>query len=178
MAELNNKIRKFCSEYIYDWNRVRSYRLAYPDCNSDEAASSAAYTLLQKIEVKEYIEEIQADIERQVGISRQMVLNEHMKLGFSSIAHLHNTWITRKAFEDLTDAQKDCIQEIDTKIKYEANKDEVLECKIVVEVEYVKIKLYDKQKSLDAINKMLGYNEPDQLTLTNKSKIKGITFDD
>ncbi len=178
MAELNNRQRKFCSEYIYDWNMTKAYRKAYPECKTDNAASTSAFELLKNPKIKDYIEEIQADIEKQVGISRQMVLDEHMKLGFSSIAHLHNTWISRKDFEDLTDDEKDCIQEIDTKIKFEVHKDPVLECKIVVEVEYIKVKLYDKQKSLDAINKMLGYNEPDKLQVSSKNKIKGITFDE
>ena len=31
---------------------------------------------------------------------------------------------------------------------------------VIVDVEYVKIELYDKQKALDAISTMLGYNAP------------------
>lgn len=34
---------------------------------------------------------------------------------------------------------------------------------IVVEEEWVKIKLYDKQKSLDSISKMLGYDAPQKI---------------
>jgi phage terminase small subunit len=83
---------------------------------------------------------------------------EHQKMAFSSIASLHNTWIQRKDFELLTEDQKSCIAEIDTKIRteYEYNAD--TESKEPIRVEYVRIKLYDKQKALDSISKMLGFD--------------------
>ena len=87
-----------------------------------------------------------------------------MKMAFSSISRLHNTWIERKEFESLTDEQKECIQEIDTKTQHKTvwswSEEEGKKIPEDFTVEYVKIKLYDKQKSLDAINKMLGYDAP------------------
>ena len=93
------------------------------------------------------------------------VLNEHIKLAFSSIAHLHNTWISRKEFETLTEDQKSTIAEIDTKIKYEYEFNPKSKEKEPIKVEYIKIKLYDKQKSLDSISKMLGYDAPTKIGL-------------
>ena len=39
---------------------------------------------------------------------------------------------------------------------------------VIAEVEYVKIELYDKQKSLDSITQMLGYNAPIRQEVTGK----------
>lgn len=114
---------------------------------------SSASELLRNPKIEAYLTEIQEDLEKMAGISRLKVLQEHQKLAFSSIAHLHNTWVTRKEFESLTDDQKSAIEEISTQIKTSRNTDGTLE-----ENEYVKIKLYSKQKSLDAINRMLGYD--------------------
>ena len=50
------------------------------------------------------------------GITALMIASEHAKIAFSSIAHLHNTWISLKEFETLTEDQKTCIQEISTKV--------------------------------------------------------------
>jgi len=36
---------------------------------------------------------------------------------------------------------------------------------MLTENEYVKIKLYDKSKAIESINKMLGYNEPERIAL-------------
>jgi phage terminase small subunit len=140
--------RVFVQEYTYDWNGSRAYKVAYPN-SKDETARSAASILITNPNIKQAIQLAQKDLERMVGISKQMVLREEMKIAFSSIAHLHNTWMERKDFEELTEDQKACIQEIDTKVVQDKEGTTV----------YFKIKLYDKQKSLEAIRKMLGYNE-------------------
>jgi len=180
---LTQKQKKFCREYIYDWNATRSYLAAYPNTKNSNVASVLAVRMLGNDKVKEYISEIQKDLEKLAGISRMKVISEHMKMAFSSIAHLHNTWIERKEFESLTDEQKDCISEIDTKIRTEYEYDpENPKEKKPIQVEYVKIKLFDKQKALDSISKMLGYDAPGKLELTGKDgkdlmPITGITFD-
>jgi phage terminase small subunit len=166
MAEekgLTQKQKKFCREYIYDWNATRSYLVAYPNTKNSKVAGVLAVRMLANDRVKKHIIEIQKDLEKLAGISRMKVILEHMKMAFSSIAHLHNTWIHRKDFESLTDEQKDCIAEIDTKIRteYEYDPEDPKEKK-PISVEYVKIKLYDKQKALDSISKMLGYDAPEE----------------
>ena len=146
-TELNERQKIFCNEYIYDWNATRSYNIAYPDeKRSNDTTRVMACRLLTNDNIQSYIKEIQSDIQKQAGISRLMVINEHKKLAFSSIAHIHNKWIELKDFEQLSDDQKDCISEIDTKVlkKNLGTRDEPE----IVDVEYVKIKMYDKQKSL------------------------------
>ncbi len=164
--ELNEKQKAFCKEYIFDWNATRSYRAAYPDTTNDNSAAASACALLRNPKIKDYIKEIQNDLEKLAGLSRLKVINEHMKLAFSSIAHLHNTWIKRKEFEYLTEDQKACIAEIDSKVKteYAFDPDNPKEKK-PLEVEYVRVKLYDKQKALDSISKMLGYDAPSKMQI-------------
>lgn len=163
LDDLTEKQKTFCREYIYDWNGSRAYKAAYPDIE-DSTARTNASKLLTNANIQAYIEDIQKDLEKLAGISRLRVFREHEKIAFSSIAHLHNTWVTRKAFEELTDDQKASIEEISTQIKTSRNADGTLE-----ENEYIKIKLYSKQKSLDSINKMFGYEEAQKITLTDES---------
>lgn len=157
---LTEKNKVFCREYVYDWNATRSYKVAYPDVKSDDVAAAASSRLLSNVKIKAYCDEIQKDLEKLCGISRAKILNEHLKLAYSSIAHLHNTWVKRKDFENLTEDQKSCIAEISTQIKVGRNVSGEL-----VENEYIKIKLYDKQKALEAISKMLGYDAPVKMQL-------------
>lgn len=170
---LTERNKVFCREYIFDWNATRSYTIAYPDVNSPETARAAASRLLTNVNVKDYIELIQKDLEKLAGISRLKVINEHLKIAYSTIAHLHNTWIELKDFEALTEDQKACIEEISTKKQHktvwEFSEDEGRNVPVDYTVEYVKIKLYDKQKSLDAINKMLGYDAPIKTEVDIKS---------
>lgn len=161
--ELTDKQEKFCYEYCLDLNASQAaIRAGY----SENSCRSIASDLLTKPNIQKRIKEMQDNLAETAGITRLRVLNEHMKMAFSSIANLHNTWIKRKDFEELTDDQKACIAEIDTKIKteYEYNPD--LKEKEPISVEYIRIKLYDKQKALDSISKMLGYDAPTKIDAT------------
>jgi phage terminase small subunit len=158
--KLTEKQKIFCREYIVDWNATQA---AIKAGYSEKTSGAIGWENLRKPEIQAYIEHIQKDLEKIAGISRLKVIQEHQKLAFSSIAHLHDTWMTRKEFEKLTTEQKDSISEISTQLKTTRNEDGSLS-----ENEYVKVKLFDKQKSLDSISKMLGYNEPDRLAVETK----------
>lgn len=157
--ELTQKMKSFCHEYIIDWNATRSYKAAGYSANTYNVAGVEAHKLLKNPKVQAYIEDIQSNLEKEANISRLRVLKEYQKIAFTSIAHMHNTWIERKKFEELTEEQKSCIESIDVKTVTLKTDDE----EITKEIEHVKIKLYDKQKALESISKMLGYNEPEKL---------------
>lgn len=166
--ELTEKQKIFCREYIYDWNATRAAIVAG---YSEKTAAVIGCENLIKPNIQEYLKEIQADLAKTAGISRLQVIREHQKLAFSSIAHLHNTWVDRKDFDELSKDQKDCIQEISSRVvsKWVDDKE--------ITTEEVKVKLYDKQKSLDSICKMLGYNEPEEHNL-NLNNISGLELPD
>jgi len=169
--ELTDKQEKFCYEYCYDFNATQAaIRAGY----SENTARSIASQLLTKLNIQDKIKEMQDNLAETAGISRLRVLLEHQKLAFSSIAHLHNTWIERKEFESLTEEQKSCIAEIDTKIRKEWEYNSGTEEKEPVQVEYVKIKLYDKQKALDSISKMLGYDAAIKIDANITAQLPGI----
>lgn len=164
--DLTPKQKKFCEEYIFDFNGTRAAKAAG---YSEDTAYSIAWENLRKPELKAYIDELQADLAKTSGISRLRVLREHEKIAFSSIAHLHDSWVDRKEFEKLTEDQKACIAEIQTQIRKTTEEREG-EKEVDIETEFVKIKLYDKQRSLDGISKMLGFNEPDKTDITTKGE--------
>ena len=157
LLPLNDKQERFCYEYCIDFNGTRAaIRSGY----SENTARSIASTLLTKVNIQARIKELQDNLAETAGVSRLRVLNEHKKLAFSSISDLHNTWIQRKEFDELTDDQKSSIAEIDTKIRYEYQYNPDSKEKEPIQVEYIRIKLFDKQKALDSISKMLGFDAP------------------
>lgn len=164
--ELTEKQKKFCEEYIFDFNASRAARVAG---YSEDTAASMGYENLRKPEIQDFIAELQDDLEKLAGISRLMVIKEHQKLAFSSIAHLHDSWIERKEFDKLTDEQKSTIAEIQTQIRKTSLVREGMP-ETDIETEFVKIKLYDKQKSLDSISRMMGYEAPKKIEKTSTVK--------
>lgn len=149
---------KFCQEYIIDWNGTRAYRAAYPNTSTDQVAASNASRMLRNDKVKAYIEEIQNELEKQAGLSALRNLNELKKLAYGNISKLKKNWHTLKDWDDLTDEEKACIQEITTTTRTDQDGNETT---------VVKIKLHDKIKPIEIINRMLGYNEPEELNVNN-----------
>ena len=157
---LTTKQKRFCQEYIVDWNATRAAIVAG---YSKKTAKEIGYENLTKPYIKAFIEEIKLKIEEQSGISALRILLEWKKIAFCSISELHETWVSRKDFDAIEHDHKACIQEISTKVRTETIYSPSNDKKEPVEIEYVKIKLFDKAKALENISKMLGYNTPESI---------------
>jgi hypothetical protein len=167
LKKLTDKERIFCHEYIIDWNGSRAAKVAG---YSEKSAKEIAHATLTKVHNQQYIEFIKDDIEKEAGITKLRQLNELAKIAYSSIAHLHNTWIELKDFESLTDDQKDAIESTETKTESKGKFNEDTQSYDNVEVKMVKVKLYSKLGAIDQINKMLGYNAADKIDHTTKGE--------
>jgi len=158
--KLTRKQRIFCHEYIIDWNGSRAARVAK---YSPKSCRQVAAENLTKPYIMQYIELIKHDYEKNCGISKTKQINELMKIAYSSIAHLHNTWIELKEFEKLSDDQKESIESIETK-----SETKITDNGHNIVTKYVKLKLYSKNQALEQINKMMGYNEPKKIELSGE----------
>lgn len=170
---LTIKQEKFCNKYLECGNASEAYRYAY-DCSnmSNNAVWNASSILLDNPKVTQRIKELQSSFQKRTEITKERVLNELVKIGFSSIAYMHNSWIDRVEFDQLTDDQKACIKSIQTKVEKRSHDDEVFN------VEMVKIELYDKLAALNSINKMLGFDAPTKVDANvTMSRYKAVTSD-
>jgi len=150
-AKLTAKEERFCYEYVLLLNATKA---AINAGYSEKTASAAGSRLLRIVKVQERIKYLKDNLAETAEISALRVIKEHEKIAFTNAGQLRDGWMSLKNFEALTEEQKAIIQEVTTKdTKYGTE---------------VKIKLYDKQKSLDSINAMLGYNAPDKTELTGK----------
>ena len=158
---LNEQQQRFCEARLFN-NNVQAYMIAYPDCEY-KSASASATRLLEDVRIKQYLNLLKQNIEDITGVSKIRNIAELAKVAYSSIAHLHNTWIELEAFESLTDEQKSAIESIETKIETKQIQGKDFEKELFdIEVKYVKIKLYSKLQAIESINKMMGYNEPEK----------------
>lgn len=159
---LTIKQENFCNYYLECGNASEAYRRAYNAENmKDETIWSRASKLLAEYKVSTRVEELRKQANDLSRITKERILKELSNMAFSSISEMHNTWIERKEFDKLTDSQKASIKSISTKVlkKNVGTK----EAPQIVDVEFVKIELYDKIKAIECINKMLGYNEPEKV---------------
>lgn len=159
---LTIKQENFCNYYLECGNASEAYRRAYNSANmKDETIWSRASKLLAEYKVSTRVEELRKQANDLSRITKERILKELSNMAFSSISEMHNTWIERKEFDKLTDSQKASIKSISTKVlkKNVGTKEDPQ----IVDVEFVKIELYDKIKAIECINKMLGYNEPEKV---------------
>lgn len=161
---LTNKEERFCYEYLA--NGFNATRACIKAGYAEKSARVTGARLLAKANIQDRIQQMKDNLAETAGISALMIANEHAKIAFNSVAHLHNTWIERKELEDLTEEQKGCIQEVSTKVL--TKNIGTRENPEVVDIEYVRIKTYDKQKSLEALADLLGYNAPKKTEVTGK----------
>jgi phage terminase small subunit len=171
---LTAKEQEFCLQYSICRNGTESaIKAGYSKNSAKEIASKE----LTKVNIQKEIERLNGNFEEvaaKMGVTKAKIMAEHLKIANTTIAHLHNTWIERKEFETLTEAQKACIKEIDTKVEYKVFNEEGKKGKR--KIEYIKIQLYDKQKALDSISKLMGFNAIEKFDLTSKGEQINISF--
>ena len=156
---LTLKQEKFVNRYLECGNASEAYRHAY-DCQKmrDSVVWSKASQLLSNGKVRERVEYLKSHLAEASGITALRILREHEKIAFSDATRVRSGWMTLKEFEQLTPEERACIKSVETKIRKVMTQDgqEVMD-------EQVKVTVYDKQKALDSITAMLGYNAPQKI---------------
>ncbi|KAA6340576.1 hypothetical protein EZS27_011575 [termite gut metagenome] len=148
---LTPKEERFCYEYVMYLNATKA---AINAQYKEKTAKQMASRLLKRDDIQERIKYLKNNLAEISGISALRILKEHEKIAFSDTKKLCNGWMTLEKFESLTPEQKATIQEIT-----------IRETKYGKEV---KIKTYNKQKSLDCINAMLGYKITNNIRIVEK----------
>jgi len=148
-GKLSERHEAFIQEYLLHYNGVKAYMKYYPDSDYDSARANSS-RLISNDNIQQRINELRADLEKAAGISKLKVIKEFMSIGFSSFGSFQKDWLTKKEFEDLSAEELACISEIRT---------ETIQVDKNVTKEVVKFKLHDKQRALENLSKLLGYNE-------------------
>ena len=149
--ELKPEHKIISENYVIDWNATRAYMVAYPN-SSYESAMSSSCDLLRNPKINAYIELIQQDLAKLAGVSALRNILELKKMAYSNLADFKDGWLTEKDFGELDYDTKAALSEI----QYTTEKIGGIEKK------GVKFKLHDKQRTIDGLNRMLGYEAPTQ----------------
>jgi len=169
--KLTGKEKRFCEEYVIDWNGARSARVAG---YSENSAKEIAAENLTKPNIKQYIEIIKNDIERLSGVSKLRNIQELSKIAYLSVEYIHNTWIELKDWELIKEDNPlilSAIESIDTKVETRTIKVSE-DSDIDVEIKYVKVKFFSKISAITEINKMMGYHQPNKIELSGEVNIE------
>ena len=156
---LTDKQHRFCEEYLA--NGYNGTQAAISAGYSEDSARQLASDTLSKPYIQTYLEDRKAQIAARLEVNQDRILRELSRIAFSDIRKLYNVDGALKSVHDLDDDAACVLASVET---YE----ERIEGEAVGENK--KVKVYDKLKAIETINKMLGYNAPD------KSVVTGINY--
>jgi phage terminase small subunit len=168
-SELSDKQRIFCLEYAASWNATKA---AIKAGYSEKSARQIATENLSKPYIQAYIKHLQSDIARAAGVSALRNLMELTKIAYTNPTDIRESWERLKDWEEIPDDVKAGIAEVVTVSKVlrrvgggDDSEDE--NSGLVQTLETVKVKMHDKLKAIDMINRMLGYNEQEDIEGTS-----------
>ena len=162
---LNQKQRLFAYHIFEGKHQNEAYKLVYKS-KSDSADRANASRLIANDNIQAYLKHLNENLEESTGITKARIALELKKIAFCSIAHLNETWITRKKYEDLTDDQKACIEIIDSKVATRKTDEGDFE-----NIIHVKIKLFPKTSAIAELNKMFGFYATEKQFITIEKEI-------
>ena len=148
---MTDKQKKFCDEYLIDFNATRAYKAAYPSCNKDETARVNGSKLLTNTNIQEYIQERKEDLKKRVEVTQEDVINQLARIAFGDIRKLYNESGGLKNIQDIDDDTAAIITGIETTEEFDGfgqDREQIGYTK--------KIKMAEKTKALDLLGRYFG----------------------
>jgi phage terminase small subunit len=148
---MTDKQKVFCDEYIKDFNATRAYKVAYPNCKTDDSARKAGSRLLTYVDITTYIQKQKEKLQNKMEISQERVLKEIARIAFGDVRKLYNENGGLKNIQDLDDDTAAILTGIETTEEFEGygqDREQIGWTK--------KVKMADKTKALDMLGKYFG----------------------
>jgi phage terminase small subunit len=155
----NQKI--FADEWLIDRNGTRAYKVAYPNIIDDNRAAVAAYSMLRKAKVDEYINKKLDKLAAKAEINQEWVLERYRRLVDFDIADFLDD---EGNLKQLSEIPKNVLfaangfKNLKTMIKEGKNGNTKITQTLLHD-----LKFSDKRAVLDSIGKHLGMFEKDNL---------------
>lgn len=159
MKKISDKNERFIQAYCTHLNATKAAEEAGYSTNT---SYSIGQRLLKDPRIKERIEKFQDDLSSAAEITALQIITELKKIAFCSVGRLYKDWHSLNEYNSISDEAKSAISEITTR----TIREKVGETGKPVDVQYVKIKMHDKQRALETLNSMLGFNKPEKVDIT------------
>lgn len=167
---LTPRHKRFAEEYVKDYSRRRAYKAVFKNCKKDSTAYSNGYKLLQKAQIRRYIdvliqERAKLSLE-QAGVTQEKITKELAAIGFTNINDVSSDWGENKPFDEVSEVAKKAISE--TKIYKNERVDK--EGNVSSVKTTVITKFHDKISALTKLQEMLDNTKVKQSEEESESK--------
>lgn len=169
--KLSAKESIFCHKYVIEWNGADSARQAG---YAEDSCRQAAYKLLTKDYIRQYVDYIRNDIERECNLSKIKAVKEWSKLAFSNITDILDI-VKGNIPEELEETLEAGGDTVTLKGGIKALSELPREITdIISEIgqtkDGIKIKLYCKDNALKQLADLLGWNEAQKIQHSGEIK--------
>lgn len=182
--ELSEKHRIFVMEYLRDFNATRAAMAAG---YSKRSAYTEGWRLLKHADVQSEIKRLQEEMAGELWLDIKRVIAEYMKIAFADVADVLDFGMEEKAVYDM-EGNPVPDPETGEQMKYKRNyvtfkNVDQIDSSVISEVKQgkdgVSIKLHDKMRALEKLEKYLGYmTEEDRLKLDKlRAEVKTLQGD-
>lgn len=170
MAELTDKQKRFCEEYLVDLNATQAaIRAGY----SEDSARQIASENLSKPDIQDAIAEMQKGISDKLDIKKERVLREFARIAFADIRKYYDLNGNLLPPNDLDDDAAAALAAIEVFEEFEMNKGSKKKTGNTK-----KIKIWNKLQALDSLAKHLGLFEEDNKQKTQDFDLSNLTTEE
>lgn len=160
--KLTEKQKKFCREYMIDFNaKQAAIRAGY----SKKTAHVIASENLQRTEVQQFIAALQEKQAAKFEVTLDQVIRQYHRLAFQDIRKYYNEDGSLKPMHQLDDDAAAALAGVDVDEIWEGKGEERIKIG-----ETKKIKRWDAVRALEGLCRVLGYEAPKKMDLTSKGK--------
>ena len=162
---LTEKQKNFCLEYLKTFNATKAYQAAY---NVDYTTANKGYRqVLNNPDVQAYLSKLKTELRNDLYFDIQDILNSYIKMASADI-----TDFLEFGMEEVTDRKGNIIKVPYIHFKPSDEVDGTLIQEVKIGRDGVSLKLYDKQKAMQELIKLLG---GDELRQAQIAKLKALS---
>ena len=170
MTSLSNNQKLFCQEYLkLGMNGTQAYLNVYKTCKKEETAMASASRLLRNVKVKEYIEELQKEVEKKAVVSIEDIVNELTVIAFTDRTKISQNVRNRIMLQEEDGTKKEYFEN-NVIFKETSELDENTR-KVIAGYKKTQsgfaVETYDKMKALELLGKYLGMFKDEAPTINN-----------
>jgi len=149
----------FCEQYAIYANGTKAATIA----GYANSPGQTSKQLLNKADIQAYLKALRAKAAELAGVTLIRNAQEIAKIAYGNAASLRADWMNVKDWDELTDEEKSIISEVKAQVTttYTKQGDPITN-------ELLHFKTHNKLAALEMLNKMFGFNQPDQVELSGK----------
>lgn len=157
--ELTDKQKRFCEEYMLDFNGTQAaIRSGYSENTAQEIASQN----LSKLIIQAYLSELKTQAANEYGITKKQLVNELRKIAMFDIRKIFGEDDNLLPVKEFDEDSAGAVAGIDTDQLWGYDENSDSDKKTIIG-QTKKVKIHNKIAAIERLSRMLGFDEAEKV---------------